>query len=137
MKHNKITFGVLAFIITCVLLINVGALVTKNLQFFPDHEISMFVMLLGYMFFPLSMAWNSALYFVKYLLEIKKNHKKMSHVINIVRATLGITMLVLSYVGILPVAHPIALAISGVIFALFVAELVIFFKGLKKPKKVR
>lgn len=133
MKHNKLIFAILTFIILACFFIYIGSIITDFSANYPGHEWTLFLALLT-SYFPGCAAIIAASYFVKYMIERKKNNNKLSHAINISRAVCALLVLIAwIFHYFFMNAYFVVNTILGVlIIVLFVAELVIWLVSLKK-----
>ena len=133
MKHNKLIFAILAFIVIACFFIYVGSIITDFSASYPGHEWSLFVALVA-SYFPACSAILGGIYFIKYLVERKKNTSKVSHVINISRAiTSTLVFFAWFFHYFYQDAYFTVKAILGaIILALFAAELATWLVSLKK-----
>ena len=134
MKHNKLVFAILAFIILAVFFIYIGSILTEYP--FPGHEKTLFLALFT-SYVPICAALEAFLYDVKYFIELKKNKKLSTHIFNISRGVLGLAAVALYVFKAFiqsNIYFAIVLSICGIIAALFAAELVMWLVSLKNKK---
>ena len=133
MKHNKLIFAILAFIIIACFFIYIGSIITEFSANYPGHEKTLFLALLS-AYFPAGAAILAGSYFVKYMIERKKNKSKLSHAINISRAALALLVFFAWFFKyfIQNVYFVINTTLGGLIIVLLLAELIIWLVSLKK-----
>lgn len=133
MKHNKLIFAIITFIIIACFFIYIGALITDFSASYPGHEWTLFLALLS-AYFPACSAIVAGSYFIKYMIERKKNNSKASHVINISRAACAILVFFAWFFHYFfqNIYFVINVTLGGLILALFAAELVLWLVSTKK-----
>ena len=133
MKHNKLIFAIVSFIIIASFFIYIGSIITDFSQDYPGYEATLFVALLS-SYFPTCAAILGGAYFVKYLIERKKNNSKLSHAINISRVSLSVLVFFawLFHYFYQNAYFMINTILGATILALFAAELIIWLVSLKK-----
>ena len=133
MKHNKLIFAIVSFIIIACFFIYIGSIITDFTADYPGHGATLVLALLS-AYFPNCAAWLGGVYFVKYIIERKKNHSKASHAINISRASVSLLVFfawLFSYFY-KDVYFTVNTILGSIILALFAAELVMWLVSLKK-----
>ena len=135
MKHNKLIFAILAFIIIACFFIYIGSIITEFSANYPGHEWTLFLALFS-SYFPTGAAIVAGSYFIKYMIERKKNNSKSSHVINISRAACAILVFFAWFFKffIKNVYFVINMSLGILILVLFAAELILWLVSLKKKK---
>lgn len=135
MKNNKWIFAILAFVIVAFTLINIGATVNTVVQDHPEHLKTLFVAT-SLMYFPIGAGLIAISYFVKYIMERKQNENVSWHIINLIRAFLGICIVLIQpFKKSIPNCYDLsARIVGGIIVALFAAELVMWLVSLGKKK---
>ena len=133
MKHNKLIFAILSFIIIAFFFIYIGSVITDFSASYPGHEVSLFGALLT-AYYPACAAWLGGAYFVKYMIERKKNECKLSHVINISRASMSLLVFFAWFFKYFftNAYYTVNSILGAIILALFAAELVLWLVSLKK-----
>ena len=133
MKHNKLIFAILTFIIIAAFVIYIGSIVTDFSAKYPGHEWSLFKALFS-AYYANCAAIVAGAYFIKYLIELKQNHNKLSHAINISRAsTAALVFFAWLFSYFFQEAYfTVKMVLGLIIVALFAAELAIWVISLKK-----
>ena len=135
MRHNKLIFAILAFIIIAAFVIYIGSIITDFSANYPGHEWSLFKALFS-SYYANCAAIVAGAYFIKYLIELKKNHNKLSHAINISRASVAALVFFawLFHFFFQEAYFTVKMVLGLILVALFAAELVIWLISLKKKK---